>query len=99
MPENDIQLDQLKVVGTGSCVGGKYPDPVIDRLSPLVFDPFLTKHPGKVSLEDGSASVEDVALALAVLPDLESLAAKFGTTPEHVRQAIDYAVKAGFLGV
>ncbi len=98
MPENNVQLAKLKVVGTGSCVGGKYPDPPIDGFHLLVFDPFLTKHPGKVSLEDGSASVEDVAVALAVLPDLESLAARFGTTPEHVRQAIDYAVKAGFLG-
>ena len=52
----------------------------------------------KVHTEDGAASVEDVALALIETPDFAALAARFGTSEEHVAQAIAYAVKAGFLG-
>jgi hypothetical protein len=67
------------------------PDPPIDA------HPLLVWTGGEVKTEDGKATAEDIGLAAMEMPDLDTLAKQFGTTPDHVSQAIDYAVKAGYL--
>jgi hypothetical protein len=95
----NVELSSLKCTGKGHCHGGKTPHP------PLHDYPLLAwthhgheKHGDGVFTEDGKASVEEIAMALPEMPSLEALAAKFGTTEEHVSQAVNYALKAGFLG-
>ena len=43
------------------------------------------------------ASVEEIATEFAANPNAEAVAGKFGVTPEHVAQAVDYAVNRSFL--
>jgi len=43
--------------------------------------------------------VQAIAADLSEIADYEQLAVKHGTTSEHVRRAIDYALEAKFLGV
>ena len=93
-----INLGSLKCVGTADCVGGKHPDPPLDKFPLLAWMVKHPKHESRVFTEDGAASVEQLATDLAANPSYEALAAKHGTTPEHVRQAIDYALAAKFLG-
>jgi len=94
---NAVSLGSLKCVGTADCVGGKHPDPPLDGFPLLAWMVRHPKHGSKVFTEDNAASVEDIALAACYTPNYDALAEKFATTPEHVHQAIDYAVKAGFL--
>ena len=41
--------------------------------------------------------VATLALAVATTPNLEAIASQHGTTVDHVAQAIDYAIAAGYL--
>lgn len=88
----DLDLKKIKVVGTGSCVGGKHPDPPLDDF------PLLAWSGKDVHTEDGRATVEQVSLALCQTPDYAAIASKFRTTADHVSQAVGYALEAGFLG-
>lgn len=88
----------LRVVGQASCVGGKHPDPPLDGFPLLCWAVSHPVHGLKVFTEDGAATVEDIAIAAATSANLDAVASQFGTTADHVSQAIDYAVKAGFLG-
>ncbi len=98
MPESSINLSGLKCVGTASCVGGKHPDPPLDKFPLLAWMVSHPRHGSKVFTEDGAASVEAIATQVATTPDYVALAKDHGTTVEHVRQAIDYALAAKFLG-
>jgi hypothetical protein len=98
MAEGKASVAKFTVKGEGSCVGGKHPDPPLDKFPRLAWTVSHPRHGSKVFTEDQAAAVEDIALAACETPDYEALAARFGTTPEHVRQAIDYALSAGFLG-
>jgi hypothetical protein len=93
-----VDLGSLKCVGEASCLGGKHPDPPLDKYPLLAWSVNHPRHGSKVFTEDGKASVEDLALSAAESPNVEAVAAKFGTTPDHAAQAVDYAIKAGFLG-
>jgi len=93
-----VDLSKVKVSGTADCVGGKHPDPPLDRFPLLAWAVKHPRHGSDVFTEDGAASVQTIALAACETPDYGALAARFGTTAEHVRQAIDYALTAGFLG-
>jgi uncharacterized protein (DUF433 family) len=95
---DSANLPPLRIVGTASCVGGKHPDPPIDKHPLLCWGVSHPVHGSKVFTNDQRASVEDIAIAACETPNLDTLAAKFGTTAEHVRQAIDYALAAKFLG-
>ncbi len=97
MAAGTVDLHDFKIIGTASCVGGKHPDPHLDPYPKLVWCPLHDKYPGKIITEDQKASVEEISLDACVTPNYEALAAKHGTTAEHVRQAIEYAIKAGFL--
>jgi len=98
MSDSAVNLGTLKCVGTASCIGGKHPDPPLDAFPLLAWMVSHPRHGSKVFTEDGAASVEAIALDAATTPSYEALAAKHGTTAEHVRQAIEYAVTAHFLG-
>jgi|SRR5271157_1378994 len=96
--DSEISLGSLKCVGAASCIGGKHPDPPLDAFPLLAWMVSHPRHGSKVFTEDGAASVEAIALDVAAMPSYEALAARHGTTAEHVRQAIEYALAAGFLG-
>ncbi len=98
MADAAATIPDLKVVGTASCLGGKHPDPPIDKHPLLCWMVSHPRHGSKVFTEDQAAAVEDIALDVPLHPTFKALAAKFGTTEEHVRQAIDYAIKAKYLG-
>lgn len=97
MASADVNLTTFHCTGKADCVGGKHPDPPLDTYPLLVWGPAHPTHGDKVGTEDGKATVEAIALALAESPDFDALAARFGTTPEHARQAVDYALAAGFM--
>ena len=97
MASADVNLTTLHCTGEAGCLGGKHPDPPLDAWPLLVWSPRHEAHGDLVFTEDGKASVEAVALAVAETPDYDALASRFGTTAEHVRQAVDYALAAGFL--
>lgn len=79
-------------VGFASCVGGENPDP------PIHDYPLLVWVGGEVRTEDGRASVAEVVRATAGGASIEAVASRFGTTPDHVRQAVDYeSFAAGLL--
>jgi len=98
MADAEISLGTLKCVGTASCLGGKHPDPPLDAFPLLAWMVSHPRHGSKVFTEDGTASVEAIALDASTTSSYEALAAQHGTTPEHVRQAIEYALAAKFLG-
>ncbi len=97
MSGSAVSLGSLKCVGTADCVGGKHPDPPLDKFPLLAWMVSHPKHGSKVFTEDQAASVEDIAVAACTTPSYDALAAKFGATGEHIHQAIAYAVAAGFL--
>ena len=98
MSASALHLGGLVCVGSASCIGGKHPDPPLDNFPLLAWMVSHPRHGSKVFTEDQAATVEDIALDVTATPSYEALAAKHSTTPEHVRQAIDYALAAGFLG-
>jgi len=98
MADAAIDLGSLKCIGTADCIGGKHPDPPLDAFPLLAWMVSHPRHGSKVFTEDGAASVEQIGLDAATTPSYEALAVKHGTTAEHVRQAIEYALAAKFLG-
>jgi hypothetical protein len=96
---SDVTTSPLKVTGKGHCKGGVNPHPPFHDY-PLLAWTHLghPQHGDNVFTEDQKASVHDIALAVAETPNHEAVAAKFGTTVEHVNQAVAYACKSGFLG-
>ena len=93
-----IDLSGIKCVGEASCVGGKHPDPPLDGFPLLCWCAAHPVHGSKIFTEDGAATVEDIAIAAAESPNLEAVASRFGTSADHVSDAINYAIKAGYLG-
>lgn len=97
MPESRVGLDKFSCTGKAECVGGKHPDPPLDKWPLLAWSMSNEIHGSKVFTEDQVASVADIAMAACETPNYEALASRFRTTPEHVAQAVDYALAAGFL--
>jgi hypothetical protein len=97
MAQGKALLLHFEIVGEGSCVGGTHPDPPLDFWPKLAWQPKHPVHGAKVITEDGRASVEEIATAACETPSYDALADRFGTTPDHIAQAVDYAVSAGFL--
>lgn len=81
--------------GKAGCVGGIHEVPPIDSFPLLAWRGNHPKFGDKVFLCDQTASADEIALALAETPDISVLASRFGTTDEHVSQAIAYSVKTG----
>jgi hypothetical protein len=82
-----VEHKPIVAKGTGTSEGGFRPDPPMDEF------PLLVWVSGEARLEDGRASVEEVAVAAATNPHLDAVAAQFGTTTDHVAQAVAYAGK------
>lgn len=97
MAQGKADLHKYEVSGQGSCVGGTHPDPPLDKWPKLAWHPKHPVHGARVITEDGVASVEEIASAACETPNLDVLAERFHTSPEHVAQAIDYAVAAKYL--
>lgn len=95
-----IDLANVKVTGSGTCSGGAHHHPPFHDYPLLAWcHAGHEVHGLGVFTEDQKASVEAIAVAVAANPNYEAVAAQFGTTSDHVSQAVDYAIKAGFLGV
>jgi len=77
-------------VGYGYCEGGYDPNPVLKLFPYLVYVPNHPVHGDQVHTEDGLVTVETLGIESSVITDLDALASKFGTTPEHARQALSY---------
>jgi hypothetical protein len=97
MATGTATLGRFAVKGDGSCIGGKHPDPPLDKFPKLAWAVWHPKHGNKVFTEDQAVTVEDIAIAACEVHDLDVLAARFKTTPEHARQAIEYALAAQYL--
>jgi hypothetical protein len=98
MAEMKVDFAGVTATGKGSCHGGVHPHPPFHDYHFLAW--MHTGHPRhgmQVFLEDQTASVEEIATEFATTHDLAGTAAKFGTTEEHVQQAVAYALRAGFL--
>jgi hypothetical protein len=96
----DLKVDFTGVTakGKGSCHGGVHPHPPFHDYHLLAWmHAGHDRHGMQVFLEDQTASVEEIATEFAAGQVVAAVAAKFGTSDEHVRQALAYAVKAGFL--
>lgn len=53
----------------------------------------------EVRTEDHGVKVSDIVVRYAATPDPETVAAAFGTSPEHVAAAVRYAVACGAAAV
>jgi uncharacterized protein (DUF433 family) len=92
-PLFELILKQVKVSGDVAAL--HKPGAVrLDDYPRLVYAP--GQHGPGIRTEDNGTPVEDVAGAVAETPDYAALAAKFQTTPEHVAEAVRYAVAAGY---
>lgn len=69
----------------------------LDGYPRLVYAP--AQHGREVRTEDHGVKVSDIVVAFAATPDPETVAAAFGTSPEHVAEAVRYAVEAGAAAV
>lgn len=94
---SDKKLDELKVSAHISCEGGIGPPIPIHHYPLLAWMPAHHVHGPSVFTEDQKVSVADIARAVPESPSFAALADRFGTTVEHVRQALDYAMECGLL--
>ena len=85
----------LKSVGQAECVGGYRPDPPIDGF------PLLVCVDGVIRTEDGAIAARVVADEYDAQADetMASRAWAYHTTEAHVRQALAYAIIAGWLDI
>ncbi len=92
MDISELVLKSVKLTGNIACL--HKPGAVrLDGYPHLVYAPIF--HGPGIRTEDKGVKVEDIAAEFAVNPSYEGVAAKFGTTAEHVADAIRYAVAAG----
>jgi hypothetical protein len=88
-----IDLKEIRVTGTATVLAK--PGAVkLDDYPLLVYAP--RQHGDGIRTEDSGAAVAEIATAAAETPDLAALAARFGTTTNHVVDAIRYALDAGY---
>jgi hypothetical protein len=59
----------------------------------LVYAP--SQHGPGIRTEDNGTPVHDICVAFAEHPHPEAIAERFGTTPDHVAEAVRYAAEAG----
>lgn len=86
-------LKKIKVVGEATVLhkpGAKR----LDKFPLLAYAPNQWG-PG-VRCESNGASVEEIAQAFALSPNIDAIAEKFSVTVEHAHQAVEYAVSVGF---
>ena len=88
--EFNIDLDKLVEVNAAVDVTHKPGAVKLEDFPLLAYAPI--QHGPGIRTEDNGTPVADLCNALAVNPDVEAVASKFGTTADHVRQAHDYAI-------
>jgi uncharacterized protein (DUF433 family) len=86
------------MTGIGTSTGGRHPEPPLHGWPLLVWQPGHDRHGDKVFTEDGRATVNDIVKAFRESQDSEAVARRFGTTTEHVLQAVAYGALAGQFG-
>ena len=94
---SNVTGSKFVVSGDASCLGGSSPEVPLDGFTLLAWAISHPVHGSKVFTEDGKASVEDIAMAFVEHPSAEAVAGRYGTTEDHVVQAIDYAATAGYI--
>lgn len=77
-------------IGKGGCEGGFDPHPALRLFPYLSYVPGHPVHGNQVQTEDGRVSVTELGIASSLITDNQALADKYGTTIEHVRQALSY---------
>ncbi len=88
MSDANTPFSLIVCEGKGSCEGGGQPSPPIEKF------PLLVYSDGEVRTEDGKATVAEV---IKHLGSISMIAGHFGTTEEHIDQAICYAWRSGLL--
>lgn len=92
----NVATEKLKIAGVAHAENGTQPDP------PIVDFPLLAWAPSQwgneVYTEDGKASIDQIVESILKLLDFEAVADRYGTTADHVEQAVAYASEAGFIG-
>jgi hypothetical protein len=96
-PSLNVDLESVKLAGSAEVL--HRPGAVrLDEFPGLVFAP--AQHGPGIRTEDSGASVEAICMAAAVATeqgqDLDAIADRFRTSPEYVRQAIEYGSRIGF---
>lgn len=88
----EVATERLKITGAAHAEPGSQPVPPIIDFPLLVWSPLQWGE--DVYTEDGKASVAQIVQAMLKLLDFDAVAARFGTTTDHVEQALDYALRA-----
>lgn len=95
MPGLDVDLPSLKFSARAEVLH----KPGAVRLCHIKY-PHLVHAPDQwgsgIRTEDHGVEVRAICEAIAVNPDYAAVAAQLGTTPEHVRQAVAYAIETGY---
>ena len=87
----EVPLATFRCSGKGYCIGGERPPLPMERWPLLSWGVTHPVFGDAVFLCDQSTTVEQVAMEAASTPDYAVIATRFGTTADHVAQAIDYA--------
>lgn len=97
---DDVRLAEAKFTGRVETAGGHHPRVRLDHYPLLAWThDGHPDHGDDVFTEDQKASVGSIARAAAESPSIEALADRFGTSRDHVIQALDYAVECGMLSL
>lgn len=96
MADAEIDLSKLVTVAGSASVLHKPGAVRLDDYPKLVFAP--TAYGPGIRTEDHGVKVEDIANAFAEMSgNAEIVAERFGTTLEHVADAVRYAAATGYL--
>ncbi len=88
-----LSFSDLPCKGKGECSGGVHVVPPIDEFPLLAWRGDDAKFDDKVFTSDYAVSVDEIMAALVETSDIRVLASRFGTTKEHVAQAVAYMAK------
>jgi len=91
----NVDLGHVQVKGTAECLGGHQLDPPLSDYPMLVLAPFQWGPGVREHLR--GVTVEAIAHAFAVSPNVEAVAGQFGIESDAVVQAVQYASAVGFL--
>jgi uncharacterized protein (DUF433 family) len=92
MSELNFQIEKLKASMGFNVTHKPGADLSVLDYPLLVYAP--NQHGPGIRTEDKGIAVADIVNKAAEMPDYNQLAEHFGTTPDHIEQAIAYAVAA-----
>ncbi len=88
-----VGFGDLPCKGKGECSGGVHAVPPIDEFPLLAWRGDDAKFGDSVFTSDYAASADEIMAELAKNGDIAVIADRFGTTQEHVVQAIAFMAK------